>query len=178
MQLVQKHETLVAALRELGVDYLSPSDAKADQKLDDETLIASLASHSEARLRQALIALFLLQPQLARVVPRLQSEIDAHALQELIAYYSAAMYLQRMWRTRLGHYLSSVEELPDYFSGELALPSPRELYGKAGLHALADWHARQSSQRCNHLSAYEGVAELLFQSLKSRRKSHEPAQQS
>ncbi len=178
MQHIHEYETLVAALHRYGVDYLSPSDARLDQTIDDETLIASLASHSEARLRQALIALFLLQPQLAPIVPNLQTELVPHAAQELSAYYSAAMYLQRMWRTRLGHYLEAVNELPDHFSAELSLPHPQEEHGKVGLHALADWHARFSPYRFNHLSAYEGVAELLFQSLKLRRKPHESARQS
>ncbi len=178
MQLIHEYETLVAALRRYGVEYLSPSDAKLDHMIDDETLIASLASHPEARLRQALIALFLLQPQLAPLVPRLQNTTRPSAAQELVAYYTAAMYLQHMWRTRLGHYLKAVQELPDYFSVELCLPQPQEEYGKAGLHLLSDWHARLSSYHFNHLSSYESVAELLFQTLKSRRTQHESARQS
>jgi hypothetical protein len=170
---VHDHEALVAALRERGVDYLTPSDAELDQPIDDESLIASLATHPEARLRQALIALFLLQPQLAPFVPRLRSELDLRAAQELVAYYMAAMYLQTMWRTRLSYYLESFSELPDYFSGELNLPTAKALYGKAGLHALADWHASQSPFRFNHLSAYEGIADLLFQRLKLKRLRHE-----
>jgi hypothetical protein len=138
-------------------------------------LIASLAAHSEARLRQALIALFLLQPQLAPLVPHLRGDLEPCAAQELLAYYMAAMYLQTMWRTRLGYYLESLPELPDYFSAELELPKAKELYGKAGLYALANWHARQAPYHFNHLSAYEGVADLLFQSLKLRRSRYELA---
>jgi hypothetical protein len=170
ISLVHDHETLVAALRERGVDYLTPSDAKLDQPIDDESLIASLAAHPDARLRQALIALFLLQPQLAPLVPRLRSELDLRAAQELAAYYMAAMYLQTMWRTRLSYYLESFPELPDYFSDELKLPKARELHGKAGLYSLAEWHTSQSNFRFNHLSAYEGVADLLFQRLKLKRR--------
>jgi hypothetical protein len=175
ISLVRNRETLVAALRERGVAYLTPSDAKLEQPIDDESLIASLATHPEARLRQAWIALFLLQPQLAPLVPSLRGELEPRAAQELTAYYMAAMYLQTMWRTRLGYYLESFPELPDYFSGELELPKARELHGKAGLYALADWHASQSTFRFNHLSAYEGVADLLFQSLKLKRRQYEPA---
>jgi hypothetical protein len=120
-----------------------------------------------------LIALFLLQPQLAPLVPRLRSKLDLHAAQELVAYYMAAMYLQTMWRTRFGYYLESFSELPDYFSGELNLPTAKALYGKAGLYALADWHASRSPFRFNHLSAYEGVADLLFSSLELKTYHHE-----
>ncbi len=178
MFLVDDRETLVAALRARGVDYLTPSDARLNQMIDDEALLNNLARHPEARLRQALIALFLLQPQLAPLVLRLRSDLQAEAARELLAYYTAAVYLQHMWRTRLQRYLENVQELPDYFSAELGLPQPHEEHGKAGLHVLADWHARQSSYCFNHLSAYEGVAELLFQTLKLRRKQHEPARQS
>ncbi|MCI0695069.1 hypothetical protein L0337_24045 [candidate division KSB1 bacterium] len=172
--IISNREMLVAALHARGVDYLTPSDAKLDQPIDDESLIASLAAHHEARLRQALIALFLLQPQLAPLVPNLRGDLEPRAAQELTAYYMAAMYLQAMWRTRLGYYLESFPELPDYFSDELELPKARELHGKAGLYALADWHASQSPFRFNHLSAYEGVVDLLFQRLEINTPHHEP----
>jgi hypothetical protein len=178
MQLVRGREPLVAALRQRGIDYLSPSDARLDRMIDDETLIASLASHSEARLRQALIAFFLLQPQLAPIALRVQAVLEPGAAQELLAYYTAAVYLQRMWRTRLGYYLDAVVPLPNYFSAELALPSPDDEHGKTGLYALADWQASRSAHRFNHLSAYEGVVDLLFQSLKMKRNQHEFARQS
>jgi len=171
--IISDREALVAALRERGVDYLTPSDAKLNFSVDDASLIMSLAAHPEARLRQALIALFLLQPQLAPLVPRLRNNLDARAALELVAYYMAALYLQAMWRTRLRRYLSSFAELADFFSAELALPQAKHLHGKAGLYALADWHNGQSSFRFNHLSAYIGVTNLLFQSLKLKRRRHE-----
>ncbi len=83
-----------------------------------------------------------------------------------------------MWRTRLSYYLENLAELPDFFSAEFGLPSPNDEYGKAGLYALAEWHARHSPSRFNFLSAYEDVAELLFQSLKLKRTRHEHARQS
>jgi hypothetical protein len=90
-----------------------------------------------------------------------------------MTHYMAAVYLQSMWRMRLGHYYKQVSELPDYFSSALGLPGARDLHGKAGLYALAEWHASRSPYRFNHLSAYMGVADLLFQSLKLKRRHHE-----
>lgn len=58
MQLIQDREALIAALRERGVDYLAPSDARSVDTSDDETLVANLDLHPDVRLRQALIALF------------------------------------------------------------------------------------------------------------------------
>jgi len=175
VSLVRSREALVAALQERGVDYLTPTDATSAQPIRDESLIASLAAYPESRLRQALIALFLLQPHLAPYVPGVRSELEPKAAQELTAFYMAAVYLQSMWRIRLGHYMESFAELPDYFSGELGLPEVNDEYGKVGLYALAEWHASRSPQRFNHLSEYEGVADLLFQSLRLRRSRHEPS---
>src|SRR5207244_9710890 len=133
-------DCLIAALRQRGVDYLGPSDAKLEASLDESTLIASLASHPDPRLRQGLIALFLLQPELAPRVPPLRAQLDPRAAHELLAHYVAAVFLQEMWRIRLSHYLSSQPRLPDYFSEELGFPKPEVLHGKAGLHALSAWH--------------------------------------
>lgn len=167
--MVRDREALVAALRERGIDWLAPSDAEG-APLTDETLIASLAANEDARLRQALIGLFLLPLSLAPIVLKLRPELDRAAEIELIAHYMAALYLQWMWRVRLSHYLPPFADLPDYFSKELGLPAPEDGYGKAGLYALAAWHTEhaQQAQRANHLSEYVGVADLLFERLKSK----------
>ena len=173
--IIEDRTALVATLRLRGVDYLAPSDAASDESIDDEPLIASLAGHADPRLRQALIALFLVQPQLAPLVSGLRDRMDTGPCQALLTSYMAAVYLQRMWSIRLSHYLPDSPELPDYFSRELALPEAHEGHGKVGLHALADWQQSHSPGRFNHLSEYEGVADLLFQSLKLKRDRREPA---
>ena len=134
--------------------------------MDDATLIASLAAHDNPRLVQALIALFMLHPDLAPLVPLLRARLSPAAQVELLAHYMAAVYLQSMWRIRLNHYLPPTPDLPDYFSGELGLPDRDDEYGKAGLYALADWHSAHAPGRSNHLSEYEGVAELLLEDIK------------
>jgi hypothetical protein len=159
--LLPDREALVAALRERGVDYLAPSDAQGEP-VADEALIASLAAHDDPRLRQALIALFLLHPRLAPLVPPLCARLEPAAAVELKAHYLAAVYLQSMWRIRLDHYLPPTPDLPDYFSASLDLPDALDEYGKAGLYALADWHSAHAAGRANHLSEYECVAELLL----------------
>lgn len=171
-------ETLVAALREWGIDYLTPTDAKTDRPMNGKTLIAHLADHPDARLRQALVGLFLLNPRLAKVVPLLRSKLAQKATIELTAFYMAAVYLQQMWRLRLNRYLGLFEELPALFKEELRLPDPIEEYGKIGLIVLAEWHQSFSGHRFNRLSEYQGVADLVFQSLKIKKRSYEPAQKS
>ncbi len=159
--LVGDREALVAALRARGVDYLAPSDAQG-LPLSDEVLIASLAAHPDPRLRQALIALFMLHPPIAPLVAPLAARLAPAAAVELKAHYLAAVYLQCMWRIRLDHYLPPTPDLPDYFSASLGLPDALDEYGKAGLYALAEWHSAHAPGRANHLSEYEGVAELLL----------------
>jgi hypothetical protein len=166
-----ERERLVAALRERGVDYLAPSDA-AGEPLEDAALIKALAESDDTRLRQALIALFLIDPHLAPIVASLRPVLPEPAATELTAHYMAAVYLQAMWRIRLGHYQSALVPLPDYFSWELGLPQSDDMNGKAGLHALADWHAAHRVEHGNPLSEYEGVFTLIIHRIKSRALKH------
>jgi hypothetical protein len=165
-------QRLVAALRQRGVDWLAPGDAHG-APMPDEMLIASLATHDDPRLRQALIGLFLLHPSLAVLVPHVATTLGERACRELTAYYTAAVYLQTMWRIRLNRYLPGMHDLPDYFSPALSLPPRQDEYGKAGLYALAEWHASHARFSYNYVSAYAGVADLLFASLKTKRSLHE-----
>jgi hypothetical protein len=167
LEMIHDRDTLVSALRKRGADYLMPEDA-AGEPVGDEALIASLAANEDPRLRQALIALFMLEPQLAQYVPGIVEQLDEASRIELIAHYMAAVYSQSMWRIRLDNYLPPSPDLPDFYSEQLQLPSPDDEYGKAGLYALADWHARHVPWRSNKLSEYESVASLLFGRLMNR----------
>jgi hypothetical protein len=173
---LNEHDQLVAKLRESGVHYLVPTDARLDkmQSIDSLNLIRQLAESDDPRLRHSLIGLFILHPSWADLVTPLAVSLQGAARIELIAHYMAAMYLQRMWRTRLGFYLE-VELLPDLFSSQLGLPSPEVRFGKTGLRALAKWHADQTNPVFNHLSSYEHVMDLLFDQLERETSSHEPA---
>ena len=176
MQSDPDRDSLVAQLRELGVRYLTPTDAQVDEtrRVATPDLLGRLAAHPDPRLRHALIAVFILHPDLAGEVPKLIDVLDPAARVELMAHYMAAVYLQRMWRTRLGFYLD-VRLLPDLFSSELGLPSPEERHGKTGLHAVAQWHANQSPYPFNQLSSYHHVMDLLFAQLKQGTRRYEPA---
>jgi hypothetical protein len=167
---VDDPERLVAALRARGVAYLAPSDA-AGAPLDDDSLLASLAASPAARLRQALAALFLVQPGLAEHVPAVRAALDPAAQVELTAQYMAAVYLREMWATRLSRYLPQLALLPDLFSQALGLPAPSEGYGKTGLHRLAAWHQGQTNRPGDRLTEYYNVADLLFGQLRLRANS-------
>lgn len=156
-----ERETLIAALAENGIRFLAGSGVKS-AALDSAELMAELVSHPDPRLHSALTALFLLHPDWAGLVPGVAARLAGAPLVELQARYMAAVYLQRLWRTRLGLYLGNFETLPDLYSSMLGLPSPNERFGKSGLAALADWHTQHSVYPFNRLASYQKSIELLF----------------
>lgn len=93
-----ERETLVAALQEQGIHFLAPSDPQPDERpaFTPKELIARLTVQDDARLRLALIPLFILHPELAQVVPQVAATLDEPRRSELEACYTAAVYLQRL----------------------------------------------------------------------------------
>ena len=170
-----ERERLVAELSAHGIRFLA-GGADADMNVPARApseLIAALAQHRDPRLRSALTSLFLLHSDWGADVPRVAQILEGAARIELCARYMAAVYLQRMWRTRLGFYLADFSLLPDYFSAALGLPPADERFGKPGLHALAEWHARRSEFPYNRVASYEKALELLIGQLKAEARHHE-----
>ena len=160
-------ETLVAALRDNGVSYLVPGDADTDEVLKSPVrLLTALLCQPDARLKMAIVPLFLRQPDLAESVPTLAARLDAPQSLELQTLYMAAVYLQRNWRSRLSIYLDDMTLLPDLFSRQMNLPPPEERFGKTGLYELADsWQAR-SHHPFARLAALQQTVDLFFEQLK------------
>jgi len=153
-------DALVAALRERGVGFFAPGDATpASPPLTDGELIEGLAASADPRLRNALAILLLRQPALGAHVPDVVGSAAEAVADVLRDRYTAAVYLQRMWRTRIGIYLPDAPLLPDLFSAQLGLPLPDERFGLVGLHALSD------RSTFNQYASYETMVELLFDQL-------------
>jgi len=163
----QLRETLVAKLREQGITYLAPSDAVAREPISsDDLLLVALLEQPDARLRLAMIPLLIRHTELAGCVRALINQIDHKLVVELQTYYTAAVYLQRVWKTRLGFYLDTTTLLPDLFSQQLGLPPAEERFGKHGLYDLADaWKAR-SRYPFDRLAALNNMMDLFFEQLK------------
>jgi hypothetical protein len=170
-------DALVAQLWEQGVRYLAPSqvDLPASSRVSSNELILRLSSHPDARLRLALVALLILRPSWGSYVHSEMHDLAEPLRTELQALYTAAVYLQRLWHTRLRIYLGKFDVLPDLYSSQLGLPAAEERHGKAGLHALSAWQARRSPYLFNWLSSYNKVMNLLFGQLKMEAKQSEPA---
>lgn len=153
-------EELVAALHARGLCYLAPTPHGDERPLSDDELIAGLAASPDARLRFALAALLLAHPTLAeRAAALIQGEapiaISDTARAEMRKQYLAAMYLQRMWRTRLKMHFGETPLIQERFTKEMGLPPADAMFGELGLRALTERSAY------NDWSSYEQVVELL-----------------
>lgn len=155
---------LVAALHTRGICYLAPTPHGDEPPLTDDELILGLAASRDGRLRFALAALLLVHPDLAEKAvclveqhcnPSPDKQPPTWAWDEVRKQYVAAMYLQRMWRTRLDMALGERPLIPEHFTKELDLPASNVMYGEQGLRALTERSAY------NDWSSYEQVIEML-----------------
>ena len=156
---------LAATLAQLNVPYLRTPTSAEPLPLDPAALMAALAQHPAPRVREALIPLFLRHPDFARDVPDLVDTLPPAAGLTLRHLYTAAVYLQRLWRGKLEMYLGALPALPDYFGqSEWGLPAPEEHYGEAGLRLLAK-HFRDRTGD-NWLSMYQKAITLFLNQLR------------
>lgn len=148
-----ERDDLVAALHARNVCYLAPTPHGDERILTDDELILGLAQTKDARLRFALAALLLIHPELAERVAHLAEQ--GAAQDELRKHYLAAMYLQRMWRTRLRMAFGETALIPERFTDQLNLPAADTMNGKMGLYHITE------SSLFNDWSSYNQVIELI-----------------
>lgn len=117
--------------------------------------MASLAAHKDPRLHVALVAPFLRHPEWGPQGPHWVERLEPQVALELKTWYTAAVYLQRLWWTRLSLYLGDRPLLPDWFSQELRLSPTAERHGKRGLYTSAYRHAQRSLNSFNRLASYQ-----------------------
>jgi hypothetical protein len=168
-----ERERLVDALRERGVTYLAGGHGESSG-MDDAELILALVQSDGARLRLALTPLFLSHPTLAEVVPAVVKQLSPSAARELQQRYTAAVCLQRFWRTRLREVLLSNVDLPDLFSTMLGLPSATVLYGRLTLWYLAEQMSLEHGG-VDYWATLHKTFEDFMQQRTVELASHEPA---
>lgn len=152
--------------------YLAPTPQGNEPHLTDEELIVGLAGSRDGRLRFALAGLLLRHPQMAETAARLVAARKLHThgtttrhgkplevpdvvWDEIRRQYVAALYLQRLWRTRLRMAFGDSPLIAERFTRELGLPSPDDLHGEHGLRALTD------DSIFNDWSSYEQVVDMI-----------------
>ncbi|MGB0386149.1 MAG: hypothetical protein ACPGWR_15180 [Ardenticatenaceae bacterium] len=155
---------LAATLEAKGVPYLRTAMDAEPLNISLPSLISALAQHKEPRVRESLIPLFLRHPTLAQHVPSLTTSLPEATSQTLRHLYTAAVYLQRLWRGTLAIYLGHFCLLPEYFGqAEFGLPHPNEHFGELGLRVLANFFTEKTGD--NWLSTYESVMSLTLAQL-------------
>ena len=91
---VVDNSNLIRQLAAHGIQHLRAVDMAAPSTdLSDEDLISELARHPDPRFREALIALFIRRPNLAKLVPQLVSGLEPSANLVLRHMYTAAVCL-------------------------------------------------------------------------------------
>lgn len=157
---------LMAALDAHGVRHLSLAEPAATYvTLDDADLMGRLASHADPRLREALIPLFLRHPDLAARATGLIQRLEPAAADTLRHFYTAAVYLQRLWLSTLRLHMGSFPMLTDHFGQPYYhLPAPDVKFGEAGLRSLARHYTAKTGM--DWLSVYQATMNLFLQQLR------------
>lgn len=156
---------LLAELNRLGLHFVVGSLPEREERaLAPGELIAGLVNQSDARLRLALIALFLYQPHIAGAVPEALKALSAYGKTQLKLFYSAARLLQFMYCSELQSLISDWCELPDFYSVNLGLSQANGQ--EYPLQELAQMHRRLNGIQANWLGIYHHAAQRLITRLK------------
>jgi hypothetical protein len=162
-------EVLVAELHRLGVRHLARlNTAVPAPAMPPAQLLAALAQDSQARLRGALILLFLRRPDFSADVPKAVAMLDDPATVTLKLYYQAAGYLQDELEPILRQQLAGWQPLPDLFSVEFDLPSAGAVSVGAALAALGEVHRRLSGRDYNWTGSYRQHVGVFLRQLTTR----------
>lgn len=154
---------LTAALDKLGVHFIAgQTERQAAANVSPPVLLRSLASSDEARLRLALIPLFLKRPQYADYVTEAMNQLPPPQQQLLRCYYTAARLLQQKYHSQLTFLMEKRPSLPALFDemlGITAIESP-----DARLQQLAKRQAQLSGKPLNWYGTYEHAYRRLARS--------------
>lgn len=157
---------LLAELNRLGLHFVVGSLPETEQQhLSPGELIAGLVNQSDARLRLALIALFLYQPNIAGAVPEALRSLSAYGKTQLKLFYSAARLLQFLYAPVLRQYIEDWCDLPDLFSADLGLSQVKDQEHQ--LQELVYLQQYLSGIRANWLGTYHHAVQRLVVRLKN-----------
>jgi hypothetical protein len=155
-------EQLVAELELLGVRYLSRQTFEESvQVRPAEKLLADIVQQPSARVRAAVIAVLLAQPQYATAAPAAARTLAPEPRLTLKLFYTAARLLQQMYADSLQAGLPDPSHwLPDLFSAELGLSDIGTAHER--LARLGKLHQRLTQRQVNWAGTYTDVARRLL----------------
>ena len=160
---------LVDELNALGVYFLRGGDENpSTPKSGSVSLLTALATSEEARLRLALIPLFLRQPEFSATASIVTKKLPPSIQIGFKCYYTAAHLLQKIYRAQLKKLLGDSLPLPDLFSAELGLSAFKN--PQAGLEALAKRHSVLTGQFINWLGTYKHGIQRFIKHLEQRKR--------
>jgi len=152
-------DLLVSELWTRDVPFLMGEQTSPAPLLDPATLIQSLAQSEEARLRMALIPLFLRHPEFSSEAVKADENLSPSNQLYLRFYYTASVLLQKKYWERLVKIFGEQAQLPDLFSEKLGFSlgtDPDE-----ALVRLGKRHQVLSGEQINWLETYEHGAKRL-----------------
>lgn len=157
--------TLTAELTALGLYFVvGEAEPSLPTRLTPAEFIAGLVQQSDARLRMALIALFLYRPDLETAVSPALAKLSANMQTQLKIYYPASVLLQRIHESRLKQLAPLWQRLPDYFSDSFGLNETDPPILR--LQGLSRQHREISGIVANWFGTYQHAANRLLMRLK------------
>ncbi|MBK8903939.1 MAG: hypothetical protein IPM53_22345 [Anaerolineaceae bacterium] len=158
---------LTKTLDQLGVHFIAGKpDTHPETAESPVALLRGLASSDEARLRLALIPLFLKRPEYAAHVENALTGLSPTAQHFLRCYYTAAQLLQQKHYQTLTELFGNLAILPSLFEETLNLDST-ESPGMR-LQQLAKEQARLIGKPLNWYGTYEHAYTRLVQHSRRR----------
>ena len=154
--------TLTTTLDQLGVHFIAGQpDTDPEIAESPADLLRGLASSDEARLRLALIPLFLKRPEYALHVENALIGLSPTAQHFLRCYYTAAQLLQQNHYQALTEFFGNLAILPSLFEDSLNLDSSES--PDMRLHQLAKEQAHLTGKPLNWYGTYEHAFKRLVQ---------------
>ena len=161
-------EQLTAALADKGIYFvLGKSSDHVTLPMEPESLIAGLAKSQDARLRLALIPLFLNRPELSEYTWLVSKKIGKDGLITLQCYYQAALWLQALYHDQINVLIGEQPTLPDLFSSMLMGEVSAE--PEQNLRVLARRHQQLTRNSVNWLGTYHHAVEVWLRGLELQR---------
>ncbi|HFC12286.1 MAG TPA: hypothetical protein ENJ56_05525 [Anaerolineae bacterium] len=144
---------LVGTLEKIGVHFVAGQANGQDESMPLDTLLLGLARSDEARMRLALIPVFLKNPDCAAYVTDVLSRLAPSQQNLLRCYYTAAQLLQQKYAAQLALLFGSQEPLPALFADILQLEHGKSADSR--LRQLAQRQAQLSGKLLNWYGTYE-----------------------
>lgn len=152
---------LIDEMNRIGVNIIvGDNTPRVSIPLSPPELMAGLVAHRDARIRLALIPVLLQHPEYAPEAPKAIKLLDASEKLNFKLYYTAAYLLQIAYSDELEGLLGSLQNIKDYFSEELGVPSEGTVQDR--LRLLAKRHKEITKMSVNRYGTYDHAVKWIL----------------